>query len=517
MIWLDRINAWLLAVLLVIAPVAADASQNALSSPSTGTVSGLQLTNNYNNAIDSLNTANSGASAPVNQLSGVPSLGNWWLNTTAAPYGLGMYDGAQWPVLANIDPTAHAWNVQIGGGAATLASASTVDLCATPRNYLTISGTTSITSFGSSCPAGVVKLVSFSASLTLTYNGTSLLIPGSANVQTSAGDQATLVSNGGGNWQIASYTPASGQALINPAIDVGSYVLTSAVSVPSSKYLLAYGQAISRTTYATYLASVTFTQSVTATSGSPTLTGFSDTTQLAPGMAVEATFLPNGTVIAPAGCTSSTCTLNNNASASSTGNVTIFPYGNGCGFGTSCASPSTVFNMPNCADVALVGRGNMGGTPRSDSYALSSTYFGASPNALGSFGGSQTTSIAQANLPSVSFTNSGITLTNGTLTANGNPYNTTCNYNTGGCTGGAQNSFMTTGTGNTSIGSPSSNVSVSAQGSSASGGSGTPISRVQPSLTANCMVRVLTMRATAPHFAAVNDNDLPVAILRRRA
>src|SRR5581483_5141861 len=109
------------------------ASQNALLSPTTGTVSGLQLTNNYNNALDSLNTANSGASAPTNQLTGVPSLGNWWLNTTSAPYGLGMYDGAQWPVLANIDPTAHAWNVQLGGGTATLASAGTVDLCSTPQ------------------------------------------------------------------------------------------------------------------------------------------------------------------------------------------------------------------------------------------------------------------------------------------------------------------------------------------------------------------------------------------------
>jgi hypothetical protein len=140
---LDRLHVLLLSFLLAFAPVfQAVASQNALLSPTTGTVSGLQLTNNYNAAMDSLNTANSGATAPVNQLSGSASLGNWWLNSTLAPYPLGMFDGAgQWPVLAALDPSAHAWNVQIGGGAATLASAATVDLCSTARNYLTISGT----------------------------------------------------------------------------------------------------------------------------------------------------------------------------------------------------------------------------------------------------------------------------------------------------------------------------------------------------------------------------------------
>src|ERR1700731_3642145 len=99
---LDRINALLLSVLLAIAPLAsARASQNALLSPTTGTVSGLHLTNNYNSALDSLNTANSGATAPTNQLSGSASMGNWWLNTTAPPFPLGMNDGSSnWPSLA---------------------------------------------------------------------------------------------------------------------------------------------------------------------------------------------------------------------------------------------------------------------------------------------------------------------------------------------------------------------------------------------------------------------------------
>ena len=76
---------------------------------------------------------------------------------------------------------------------------------------------------------------------------------------------------------------------------------------------------------------------------------------------------------------------------------------------------------------------------------------------------------------------------------------------------------MTTTTANTSDYPVSSNVSVASQGSAASGGSGTAFSRVQPSLTLNCMVRVLAMRTSPNSFAALNDNEMPVAIDRRRA
>jgi microcystin-dependent protein len=477
------------------------ASQNSLLSPTTGTVSGLQLTNNYNNALDSVNTANSGASAPTNQLSGSASLGNWWLNTTAAPFPLGMNDGsANWLTLAWLDNSAHAWNVQIGGGAATLASASTVDLCSTARNYLTISGTTTITSFGSTCPVGVVKLVTFSGALTLTYNATSLIIPGAAPVSpTSPGDQATLVSLGSGNWQVASYTPASGAALINPAIDVGSYVLTAAVTPPSSKYLLAFGQAISRTTYATFMTNTTITQSVTRTNGSPTLTGFSDTTQIRAGAPVEGSGIPSSLTISS--CTSTTCAMSGNASSSGTANVTIFPNGNGDG--------STTFNLPNCQDVVLAGRGNMSGTPRA---LLTSTYFGASPDALGSLGGGQSQTLVTTNLPPYT---PGGSITNGGITINGGGSLRTVagDFNNNGGGGGSFGAMSSTAP------SLSASQAASSFSGTAQGGSSTPFSNVQPTLTANCMVRVLAMidAPTFPNSIARNDNGLPIVADRRRA
>lgn len=503
---LDRLNVWLLCALLALAPAAANASQNALSSPSTGTVSGLQLTNNYNNALDSLNTCNSGSTAPTNQLSGVPSLGNCWLNTTASPYPRAYYDGTNWLVPFWLDSVNHYADVKIGGGVATVASASTVDLCATanaPQAVIEITGTTTINSFGSTCNPGHVKILNFTGILALT-NSASLVLPGGANITTAAGDQAVLYPLSTGNWQILAYTPASGQALVNDlSSGLCSAQLTWSPAIPASgKYVYAFGQAISRASFPAALTACTITQSVSATNGSPTLTGFSDTTQLAPGMAVEASFLPSGTFIAPAGCTSTTCTLNNNATTSTTGNATIFPYGNGCGFGGSCASPSTTFNVPDCRDVVLAGRGNMGGTARADSYALTSTYFGASPNALGNFGGGPSTTLVTGNLPP--YTPAG-TITNGAISISGG-------FLVTGQVGASSGGF------NFAVGnaSPSASQGASTFAGTAQGGTSTPFSRVQPTQTANCMVRVLAQAwPSSQHFAA-NDNSIDLKALADR-
>ena len=521
MMWLDRLNVWMVCAIFALSPLAANASQNALFSATTGVVSGLQLTNNYNNALDSVNTCNSGASAPANQLSGVPSLGNCWLNSTSSPYPWQIYDGANWLAPFWVDGVNHYTDVKIGGGYTTAASNANVDLCSTanrPYAVLDITGTTTINSFGSTCNPGHVKILTFAASLTLT-NSATLILPGGANITTAAGDQAALYPVSAGTWQVLVYTPANGQAVVNDLTGgLCSKLDTWSPAIPASnKYVYAYGQALSRSSYPAALAACTITQSVTATNGSPTLTGFSDTTQLAPGMAVEASFLPNGTVIGPSGCTSTTCTLNNNATTSTTGNATIFPYGNGCGFGSSCASPSTTFNVPDCRDVVMAGRGNMGGTARSDSYALSSTYFGASPNALGVFGGAPTTTIGQPSLPNLALTFAGSSQTVN-LNQSGIPEGTTqfggFSSGAGPYTIAAQGSVGTP----TVTFTPGGNISVAGGGDSLNGNvTQAPISRSPPTQTINCMVRVLAQLAPASEQFAANDN-LPerLAIAERR-
>lgn len=85
--------------------------------------------------------------------------------------------------------------------ATVVASASTVDLGAvTTGDYFHISGTTTITAFGT-VAAGIKRLLVFDGVLTLTHNATSLILPGGADITTAAGDVFEFVSEGAGNWR----------------------------------------------------------------------------------------------------------------------------------------------------------------------------------------------------------------------------------------------------------------------------------------------------------------------------
>lgn len=212
------------------------ASQSSLSSPTTGTVSGLNMTNNYNNALDAVNTCNSGAAAPTNQLSGSPSEGNCWLNTTTG--AVSYYDGTQWLTVGYLDTTNHVWTPVIGGGAATtVASATTTNLCgasgASPQQaYLTISGTTTIASFGANCTIGQVKVLNFTGALTLTYNAVSMILPNNgASITTASGDSAVAVYLGGGDWRVVIYTPFTGASLSGASLTATDQTLSGGANV----------------------------------------------------------------------------------------------------------------------------------------------------------------------------------------------------------------------------------------------------------------------------------------------
>lgn len=81
----------------------------------------------------------------------------------------------------------------------TIASASTTDLSAATGHFVDVSGTTTITAFGTA-PAGVERVVRFTGALQITYNATSLILPGAVNFTTEAGDVLTFYSLGSGNW-----------------------------------------------------------------------------------------------------------------------------------------------------------------------------------------------------------------------------------------------------------------------------------------------------------------------------
>jgi len=142
-----------------------------------------------------------------------------------------IYDGTQYQLLQT--PT-------LAGGFGPLtnaAAASTVDLGTIGSHNVNITGTTSITSFGSSAStAQPYYRLTFAGATTLTYNATSLITPGVANIVTAANDTATALYLGSGNWQIVGYQRASGAAVVNPTPLCGAngLVVTNNAGTPNT-------------------------------------------------------------------------------------------------------------------------------------------------------------------------------------------------------------------------------------------------------------------------------------------
>jgi hypothetical protein len=84
-----------------------------------------------------------------------------------------------------------------------IASATTCNIGAVVTLKVRITGVTTITSLGTQINKW--KLVRFGGILTLTYNATSLILPGNANITTAANDTAMFVSDPSGNWTCWSY------------------------------------------------------------------------------------------------------------------------------------------------------------------------------------------------------------------------------------------------------------------------------------------------------------------------
>lgn len=97
----------------------------------------------------------------------------------------------------------------------TVASATSTPIGAAPSKNIAVSGTTTITSFDT-VNKGIRKWVTFTGALTLTYNASSLILPGARNITTVAGDVGNFVSLGGGNWRCDSYV--GGQAILGSTL-----------------------------------------------------------------------------------------------------------------------------------------------------------------------------------------------------------------------------------------------------------------------------------------------------------
>jgi hypothetical protein len=458
-------RATALAWLFFAAIAPASASQITCIMPNTGTVPGLTLVNDINACTASLLSLYSGGSSPSS-----PTTGMFWYDT-GTNY-VRQFDGTSWQPIWYVDATNHLTTLPISGGSvsASLVAAATTDIGSVPQAFVTLTGNTAITSFGSSAIVGSIHVIKFSGTPVVTYNVTSLIIPGGTNVAANVGDIAFAIYLGSGNWQILFYQNAAGTALVNTAIPLGTILYGVYGTIPP-KTVLAFGQALARSSYPAFLSAVTRAQNMTRTSGNATLASVTDTSGFGVGMPVEGGGITAGCTIASL-IANTSITLNSTScvTASGVASITVFLTG----YGTS-GSGSTV-GVADCRGRVIAGRDDLGTAAAN---RLTATTVSSGTSDLG-FGGLQTYTMLTTNLPpytpsggvavSISSNLNGaflVVTAGGSNTPNGGPNQTISGYLTGSISGSG------TFTG------------------SAQGGTSAPFSIIQPTLVADCVQAVL--------------------------
>ncbi len=206
------------------------------------------------------------------------------------------------------------------------------------------------------------------------------------------GSYRQVVKDADGNTVWDAFTTAVGaaQPLGGSGTDtapVGAVMSWAGFSIPTN-WLLAYGQTVARADYPDLLAALTIVNAATScVSGSPTLSGLASTAQMHVGAPIEASCLPTGTTVS-AIPTSTTLTVNHNATATGAFSSTVFNWGNGDG--------TLTFTIPDLRGRAIAGADAMGGSAAS---RLTSTYYGASAAAPAVSGGLQSRQLAANQLP----------------------------------------------------------------------------------------------------------------------
>lgn len=112
-----------------------------------------------------------------------------------------------------------------------VASATTADIGAVNSLNVRITGTVTIEGLGTA-PEGAFRRAFFAASLTLTHNATSLILPSGASITTAAGDVAEFVSLGLGNWRCVDYQRAA--YLSAPAQNIATAIYDSSVTLTAT-------------------------------------------------------------------------------------------------------------------------------------------------------------------------------------------------------------------------------------------------------------------------------------------
>lgn len=122
-----------------------------------------------------------------------------------------------------------------------IVSAATTDIGALNTAVVRITGTTTITSFGTNYNGP--RYVRFAGALLLTHNASTLILPTGSNITTTAGDRAILVPVGspGSGWQVVAYQRGDGVSapenqIINGNFSVNQLAVSGSVVLAAGAY-----------------------------------------------------------------------------------------------------------------------------------------------------------------------------------------------------------------------------------------------------------------------------------------
>lgn len=178
----------------------------------------------------------------------------------------------------------------MGAAAVTVASGSTCDIGAAASTVVAVSGTTTITSFGTT--ANCLKFVLFTGVLTLTHNATSLILPRAADIKTATGDLAIFFSNSSHNWACVSYLPAGAtleQSITSQPVAT-SLTQVCAVSLTPGKWRLSgniRNSGVGGNTFVNAAIGATAASASGTTSGKSFVTGCIDTANGVGGVSIS--------------------------------------------------------------------------------------------------------------------------------------------------------------------------------------------------------------------------------------
>lgn len=117
----------------------------------------------------------------------------------------------------------------------TIASSATCDLSLKTAQLLNITGTTTITSFGTT--PNCLKYIYFTGACAITYNATSMITPFGASFTTAAGSSAVVVSDASGNWRWLTYIHGSKTGSGVPVLATSPSLTTPDIGTPSAGVL----------------------------------------------------------------------------------------------------------------------------------------------------------------------------------------------------------------------------------------------------------------------------------------